>query len=85
MPLMPAMRPLSAIISAAATPISTPPSVEAIGVNSVTVMARRHWHFAMQQRGRVKRPLQRFNVNLARTPLKYALQAEMSFQTYAAS
>ena len=38
MPLIPAMRPLSAISITAAMPISAPPSAEASGVNSVTVM-----------------------------------------------
>ena len=38
MPLMPAMRPVSAMSITAAAPISAPPTVEASGVNSVTVM-----------------------------------------------
>ena len=38
MPLMPAIRPVTAIIATAAAPISAPPSSEATGVNSVGAM-----------------------------------------------
>jgi hypothetical protein len=37
MPLIPAMRPLNAISITAATPIRTPPIVEASGVNCVII------------------------------------------------